>query len=258
MAQREIPLTSGASRAVFDPDDGLRLSSLVLGGRELIAADAGRGVFWWGAFVMAPWTSNLDEGRFAFLGEDYRLPIDQDGDAIHGVARKASWQWDGQAATASLGFGWPFGGRITVEPTLSDTALEITMTLTAGEEAMPAAIGWHPWFVRSLDSVTGQVVIPTDALIQHRDDSGVPTGLWQKVEKSPLNDGLRSSGPIDVRWGDIGRVRVVSDGGYWIVFDDNDHGICVEPMTGPAGAMDRLLAPGESLSLSFRIEWMGR
>lgn len=241
---------------MFDPADGMRLTSLRLHGRDLIAADAGRGVFWWGAFVMAPWTSDLPGGRLRFLDDVHVLPIDQDDAAIHGVARTVPWRWDGVAAHAALPSSWPFGGRVSLRPQLIDGALDVEIELVAGAVAMPATIGWHPWFVRRIDGVRARVELPPDALRQHRDADGAPTGLWHRIDPGPLNDGVRADGPVDVVWDGIGRVRVTGDGGHWIVFDDNDHGVCVEPTTGPAGAPDRLLRPGERLRLRLRVAWL--
>ena len=256
MLPPDIVLESGSSRAVFDSVDGMRLTSLRLHGRELIAGDAGRGVFWWGSFVMAPWTSDLPGGRLRFLDADHLLPIDQDDAAIHGVARTVPWRWDGAVARVALPSSWPFGGELSLRPRLVDGSLAVELELIAGATAMPAAIGWHPWFVRSLDSVIARVELPPGALRQHRDATGRPTGLWHAVDPGPLNDGLRADGPVDVVWDGIGRVRVTGDGGHWIVFDDNDHGVCVEPTTGPAGSPDRLLRPGERLVLRLRVDWI--
>lgn len=259
---RFVHLREGSATATFDVADGFRLVSLVLGGRELLAPDAGRGVFWHGAFVMAPWTSDVPDGRFRFLGEQYELPIDQDAAAIHGVARKEDWIWRDGVAQCRLRTGWPLGGHVRIEPHLTADALSLTMTLTAEDRPMPAAIGWHPWFVRTLEGAPGSVVLPDGVLLQHRDAASRPTGLWRSVEgglqNRPLNDGLRVGAPVDVVWPSIGRVRVSGDGDYMIVFDDNDHGICVEPMTSPPGIMDRLLAPGEAVTLRLEVRWLDR
>lgn len=40
MGQHLTTLETGVSRAVFSPEDGMRLSSLVLGGRELVVKEA--------------------------------------------------------------------------------------------------------------------------------------------------------------------------------------------------------------------------
>lgn len=251
-----VKLGSGRDSASFDADDGFRLQSLVLGGQELIAQDSGLGVFWWGSFVMAPWTSNLMEGRFRFLDKEYSVPVDEGNTAIHGIVRKHEWHWDGFIASCAISSDWPFGGHVQVRPELSNSLLTMHMTLVAGNQPMPGAIGWHPWFVRRINGVEGEIGLPSDALLQHRDSKGVPSGLWQQFKPGPLNDGLRLLGPVDLSWPGVGKVRVESDGGYMVVFNDNDHGICIEPMTSPAGTMDRLLSPGESVDLQFTLQWV--
>lgn len=256
MTRGRVLLEAHGAVAAFRPDDGFRLTRLQLGGRELIVGDPGeRGELWWGSFVMAPWTSDLPDGRFRFRGEDYAIRRDGSPVVSHGIARSRRWDWDGEQGTCGLLPEWPFGGTVTIRPSLGRDRLDISMTVTAGDAGMPVNLGWHPWFPRRLDAVEGRVQLPPDALLQHRDVEGRPTGRWVAPDRAHFNDGIMARGPVSVDWAGVGRLRIHSDGGQWIVFDTSDHGICVEPMTGPAGELPRVLAPHESLSLRFSLEW---
>ena len=41
---------------------------------------------------------------------------------------------------------WPFGGSAHQRIEASENALRLRLSVTAGKRAMPAVIGWHPWF----------------------------------------------------------------------------------------------------------------
>ncbi len=50
-------------------DDGGRLGSVVVGGRELLVAGDPRDPISWGSYPMAPWAGRVNLGRFAFDGQ---------------------------------------------------------------------------------------------------------------------------------------------------------------------------------------------
>lgn len=248
--------------ASFDPDDGARLTSLVIDGHELLVTDqegpAGLEIgheLWWGAFVMAPWTSDIRNGTFTFRGEDHRLPLDIGTAAVHGVARKQSWTTAGDRLTCTLGEGWPFGGTVIMAPTLLDDGLHLHFSVLA-ERPMPAAVGWHPWFRRQLETgseATGALTGP--ARCQDRDEDGVPTGLWKTLPRAPWNDCLRHNAPVTVTWPGVGTLTVEYDSAYVTIFSSHERGVCVEPVTSPAELMLDLLEPGEQLDLNITLQW---
>jgi aldose 1-epimerase len=252
-----VILETGSSRAVFDRSDGFRLCSLVIADVGLIVTDQSHGTYWWGAFVMSPWTSELRRGEFSFDGQAYQVPLDSDESATHGVARKSVWDWDRSRGVAStkLEHGWPLGGSVSLRPRLTESGLDVDLTIAAGTVAMPAAIGWHPWFPITIGGVPGRLRIPSGALVQHRNPSGVPSGLWSTLTDGPLNDCLRTSGPIRIEWPGVGSAEVAYDAEFATIFNDNDHGICVEPVTSPAETMLRRLNPGESSTLHIKLSW---
>lgn len=253
-----LELTAGKSRAVFDPADGARLTELVLGGRSLVVTapppDRPGDELWFGAFVMAPWTSTLRGGRFSFAGETVELPVDHPYDVEHGVVRKARWRLI--ETTLSTPIDWPYGGRAELVPSLTEDRLDLRFTVTAGDVPMPAAIGWHPWFVRHLDGAEAELTIPPGALVQHRDPTGVPTGRWASTDAGPWNDCLRTDGPAVLHWPGAGRLTITWSSDYATVFSTDPHGICVEPVTSPAETMHRVLTPGESLTLDISLTFL--
>ncbi len=254
MAERLLELRTETSLAEFDLADGCRLTRLEIGGRSLIVEDTSRGEFWWGAYLLAPWASTLYGG--VVTGTDVTMPLDLGDAAVHGTARRQPFEWTGERAEAGFGPDWPFGGVISVTPTLRPDGLDLVLAVTAGEGEVPAEVGWHPWFPRQLEGVRGEIVLPSTPLVQQVDSRDVPTGEWKPRAHGPWNDCLRFLGPATVNWPGAG--SLVVDGGteYWVLFDDNDHGICVEPMTGPARMILGRVAPGDTLSLSISLTWI--
>lgn len=242
--------------ATFDPADGARLTSLRIDDHELLVTEQdGRKdlevgqELWWGAFVMAPWTSDLRDGTFPFLGTDVTVPADMGTAAVHGVARKEEWSVDGDTGSCHLGHGWPLGGRVQLAPSLLPDGISLHFTLVA-EQTMPAALGWHPWFRSG-----ARVELMGPARCQDRDDDGVPTGLWKSLPPAPWNDCLRHRGPVQITWPGVGTLVVEFDSDFATVFTAHEQGVCVEPVTSPAEQMIDILQPGEQIDLTITLTW---
>src|SRR5690606_5284914 len=94
--------------------------------------------------------------------------------AIHGLAFDRPWRVESHAAAEirlSLRLPrddrWPFGGVVVQSITADDDALALTLRLEAEEQAMPACIGWHPWFRKP-----GRISFQPDAMYP-RDADGI-------------------------------------------------------------------------------------
>ncbi len=186
----ELVLETDRSRARFSAESG-RLTGLSFGDRELIVGPVEEppepGSWFWGAFVMAPWTSLIRDARFDFRGATHRLAVDDGRHAVLGLTWKLPWRIDGDRLVCDLtdatGTGWPFGGRVLIMPELGPDRLRVVLRVEAGESEQPAAIGWHPWFVRELaGSEPVRLGLSGPVWRQHRDETEAPTGLWQTVE----------------------------------------------------------------------------
>ncbi|WP_163508225.1 hypothetical protein [Fodinicola acaciae] len=242
-------------RARFVPADGARLAELSLGGHQLMVSDWGGGELFHGAFVMAPWTSTLPDATFTFAGDQVRMPADYPPNAEHGVVRKSGWRPSAGGLATDIAGGWPYGGTVTMTPTPLAGGLDLSLTVRAGTRPMPAAVGWHPWFVRHLRGREAQVRIPAGALEQERDDSGRPTGRWLTASPPPWNACLRTAGPVEVEWPGVGTLTIAYSSAYVTLFTSHERGVCVEPVTSPAETMDRVLLPGEDLRLDISLRW---
>ena len=180
-----IELRNGASLATIDTERGGRLASLVVDGRDLLVGppdDADRTILW-GSFLMAPWCGRVEGGVLEWDGRTHRLPVTDEGNAIHGVLWDQAWTVEAVAddqAVISARFepgGWPFAGLARQLFELRDGEL-VTSTEILADEPMPAALGWHPWFNRTDEDP--RLTIHSSHTLETRDL--IPTGRRLPVD----------------------------------------------------------------------------
>ena len=180
-----IELRNGASVATIDAERGGRLASLVVDGRDVIVRPPNDDdqTIRWGSFLMAPWCGRIEGGVLDWDGRTYQLPVNLEGNAIHGVLWGQAWTvetMDDDTAVISARFepgGWPFAGLARQLFELRDSELVTSVELLA-EERMPAALGWHPWFNRT--DVDPKLTIHSSHTLETRDL--IPTGRRLPVD----------------------------------------------------------------------------
>lgn len=262
-------LTAGPAVLELDPQDGGRWTSLVVDGLELLSGAAAEGVpagVQHGCFAMAPYAGRLGHGRLVHAGRSWQLPRDAPPHAIHGHVFDVPWQVDlsGRAAsdvvlTARLGAPWPFAGTVRQELRLTPDGLDATLVLSA-QDAMPATLGWHPWFARQLGR-GGLLRVQVDPVAQYAlDRQALPTGELVTPTGGPYDDcfrGMRS--PPRLVWPGALELTMTSSADHWVVFDRLPDVVCVEPQTGPPDAVALGLAPvvpaGGELALEVGLRW---
>lgn len=263
---------SETSACTITPEFGGRIESLSMhragqsmsGRRELLLprhADhtAYDDIFFGGCFVMAPYCGRVRDGHFAFAGHTYDLPRRQGPHALHGTVIENHWVvlqcTESRAVLAcELGPEWPFEGTLHHAITLDDDALVMTLTLTAND-AMPAQIGWHPWFFPP-----HAYTLPFASLLK-RDEHGITTST-----STPFDPSLRGTfddcfierhEPIVLGYPDLDLI-LDSDCSHWVVFDRRADGVCFEPQSGPPNAANeqpQVLRANEQMSRWFEIRW---
>jgi aldose 1-epimerase len=248
-----IVLTTDEARATVSPEDGGRLASLVVGGREVLVTDGRGDPMQWGAFPMAPYAGRIRRGRFHHAGREHRLPINLPPHAIHGTVFDRPWVVDDDGAlSCPLGPRWPFGGFARSRFTLRPGSLRWTLEVHAEDEPFPATAGFHPWFARPVDLV----VHP--AAMYLRDGEGMPTGELIGPPPPPWDDCFVGLAHAPVLHVDGGRALTIeSDADHWVIFTP-DHAVCVEPQTGPPDGPNmapELVQPGQPLSITMTIRW---
>lgn len=255
-------LESDTASATFCLSRGGRLASLVVHGHEVLITAGDEQQFGWGAFPMVPFAGRVVGARFRFEGDEHQLPVVRAPHAIHGTAWNRSWnRVDHRTMAVDLGAEWPFGGDVVQTADLDDDHLELSLTVTAGDRAMPAMVGWHPSFRRRL---LRHSEAPVDyafdlGSMYERNEAMVPSGRLVPPSPGPWDDCFTGvSEPLVLTWPGLVELSLTSSCDHWVIFDRRSHLVCVEPQSDAPDAFNRaplVLGPGESLTETFRISW---
>ena len=234
--------------------------------------------FFWGAYIMAPWTNRADPGPMMIAGRRVDLvPNFPDGTAIHGLVAEEAWE-----RTAATRFriepapdGWPWAHEVTATVELAGSRLRLAYRLTnLADGPMPGGLGLHPWFRRPVEiALSAGSVHPDNGA---REAQHVrPSGRFA-LDGGPLPDGLDATWldvepkHVGLRWPELGlRARMTADAGgtpvHVAVASPADvQAVAVEPVTHRPWALRRLadgepgmrlLAPGEAQELVLTLEF---
>jgi aldose 1-epimerase len=253
-------LRAGRLQVALAPDAGGRLAQIRFDGMDwLVGPDDGwPATIAWGCYPMVPWAGRLRGGHFDLDGTAHAVPVNFGGHAIHGTGFSRPWQMDvldADQAEMSLVLPeddyWPFGGTATQSVRLEGDQLVLQLAVQAGKQAMPAVLGWHPWF-RKPD----RLVFEPDAMYP-RDADGIATLPRIPPSPGPWDDCFVAGGEIALHRADQ-VVQLRADTDHWVVYDGAAHATCVEPQTGPPDAFTlapRVLSPGQRLHLAFELAW---
>lgn len=233
-------------------------------------------------FPMVPWCNRIADARFDWEGETITLVPNfrPEPHAIHGHGWLAAWTVAQAAAdSCTLAYrhpagaaGWPWAYEATQQIALSPEGCAMTLTLTnLDDRAMPAGLGFHPYFRRSAESCVrfsagpicevGSDMIPTGRML-----SADSFGAFGASEGAAL-----PAYQIDHCYTDWDSAAVVSDadGSIAIAATGAAHlhlyapqlpGIlCLEPASHLPDALNRdpasmhSLQPGASLTTTMMI-----
>ena len=281
-----IELSAGPDRVLIDPEAGVRLTSLVAGGRERLvdapARSEDRLSTLWGCFPIVPWAGRIATARFRWEGATHELRRNNGEHSIHGVAFDRAWEViDARERNASLALdtliGWPFAARASHEIALAQGSLALDLRLTASDEAMPAWIGWHPWFRRP-EAGDMTVRVGSSGVLETSADL-IPTGRVVDLDpETDLRAGPRlgrrrldhvyieTTSPAEITWPDLKLTMEFELPIRTLVVHTPEHGVCVEPQTGWPDAISleregivmtglRRLLPGETIAARTTWRW---
>jgi galactose mutarotase-like enzyme len=222
---------------------------------------------------MVPWAGRLRVGVLRWRGEEHRLPTDVlPPHAIHGTLLETAWGVvdagpGGATLAADLAAPWPWGGRAVHHVELTPEGLFARLEVHATDRAMPAIVGWHPWFARVLRDPAGAavgeaVIVDLDAGgMLRRGPDGLPDGtVVRPIPPEPWDDCfIDVAGAPGVHWPGALAVRIESDVPCWVVYTEHEKGVCVEPQTGPPDGLNTdehaVVEPGAPFVASMSIRW---
>ena len=245
----------------MDEGRGGRLTSLCIHDAEvLLTGGSEDSMLTWGCYPMVPYAGRVRSGVVRFNNTDYQLPLSLPPHAAHGTVFAQSWTVTDVATssielTTDLGSQWPFGGSVSQHIELQNDHIHIELRVTAGDHAMPAQVGWHPWFCKP-----SRTSLIFESMLQ-RDEHGIATTIRERRDAVNVDDCfINPLTPLSLTVNGVDLV-LSSDCSHWVVYDQPSHSTCVEPQSGAPNAINDspvILAPRESLTRWFDIAWTGR
>ena len=284
MADYVLRLAGGAVEVELLPRLGGRLHRLRAFGHDVLRTPASTAAyatdpFFWGSYVMAPWCNRLPALPTAIGARTVALPANYpDGTAIHGQVVGKSWavDADGSLVVRGGGDGWPWPYEVRQRVTVERSVLRILVTLTnLADDAMPAGMGLHPWFLKPLHVRLAASSVAPSNLDPHSVLEAV-SGPFDLRVMAPLAPDLDASWadlddpPLELRWPPFGigaTVRARSSAALSVAIASPEavDGVAIEPQTHLPGGLRRLLDgdphglrlldPGSALTLDVELEF---
>jgi aldose 1-epimerase len=224
----------------IDLDQGARIASLQWRDLQFVVPFRGAPLTR-GWYSMAPWAGRIRDAEIRdSKGTPFQLPNTWfPPHAIHGLAFDASWQDIGKGR-ARLELGYPYNGAV-VEQTIEvlDNAVRWIIEYEANGVDLPAWLGYHPWFPRQLARGEEAEVNFRAAKQMERGDEVMLTGKFGPLTQEPWDDCFTEViGVPSITWANAAKVTVESDSPWWVVYTEDDEGVCIEPHTAPPDAQN--------------------
>ena len=241
-------------------------------------------------FHMLPYSNRIREGRFEFERHQYQLDHG-DVHARHGALRKLPWRVLEDSRSMLLGefdsrvdgaINWPWPIAAQVRYQLEGRLLQSSMSLTNhGELAMPAGMGWHPYFVRQIGGADAVLTLPVHSLYPDENGDCLPDGppvslppALDFTEARKLDPAQRIdccfggfAGEATIAWPSTGltlRLRASDNCTHLVLCNPDAPHFAVEPVTHANDAVNLqshgidaglvVLEPGASLLATWQLE----
>ncbi len=234
------------------------------------------------AFALVPYSNRIRNGRFRFRGTEVALPLNRPPErhSIHGHGWQMAWTpTEVRASEARLEYqhaagAWPWAYRAIQRVSLTPSRLTVELAIVnESDRAMPAGLGWHPYFSR-----TPRTTLTADVGAMWRTDAEMlPTALGPPPD---LARGLSADAVAldnvfvgwrhraEIRWPER-RARIVMTAeaplDCLVVYAPPGRNfLCVEPVSHVTDAFNlaergrtdtgmRVLEPGEALRASVTL-----
>lgn len=280
MSERLMLRRAGAEVSLL-PHLGGAIGGFSVGGRDILRPTPSDATdpLETACFPLVPYANRIAGGRFTFAGISHALPSSHPvfPYPIHGLGWVKPWAVAEQGeASAVLACShaadehWPWDWSATQRFELADDALRISLELVnASDEAMPAGLGLHPYFVRNPDDVLqfeaaglwegDEAFIPVRRLPA---DALGDFGAGAVPTPRSLTDNCYFGWTGTARWG--GGIALEARGSSYLhVFaPPGEDFVCIEPTSQMPDAINRpdfaeaggtVLAPGATQVLELEI-----
>lgn len=193
----------------------------------------------WGWFAMVPWAGRIKDGKIRDkAGIAYQLPTHWDPPhAEHGYGFHSEWRMSGENLF-ELDLPEPYApGIVRQRFELKENRLIWSLEYIPNGCTLPAWVGFHPWLPRSIDDLPNIELNFKAEQMLIRGVDYIPTGEFTSVHPGNWDDaftGLKDY-PV-ITWGERARMRIESEVPWWVVYNEDPLGICVEPQTAPPDA----------------------
>ncbi|WP_329119561.1 aldose epimerase family protein [Streptomyces sp. NBC_01465] len=259
MSSEEVRLAAGDVELTVNPENGCRISSLRIGGTELLRQGEK-----YGCFPMVPWCGRIEHGQFRNGGERHQMPLNSPPHAIHGTGRNTAWRTarlekTAAAFTYDLTDPWPYPGRVTQTFELTEDSVTVALGVETYDDSFPAQAGWHPWFNRNLGGEDVRIDFTADWQ-EERGDDHLPTGRRIDPLPGPWDDcfGMPYGVDVTLTWPEQLELKVKSRAEWVVVYDEQAEAVCVEPQSGPPNGLNtlpRLVTPIDPLEIATTWSW---
>jgi aldose 1-epimerase len=259
-----ITVASSDVSVTLDLANGGRLSSVKWCDLELTVLHR-PGPLSWGWYAMAPWAGRIGQGNLDTPHGIEKLPTHLiPPNAIHGLVIEAqihSGQISDREAMVWCDLPAPYaGGRVEQRVAVGESTMTWSLSYRNGDRPMPAWLGFHPWFRRTLTHGGEVEVMNPATFMMELDSEGLPDGRIQAVTPPPWDDifgGMRSAPTLT--WPGAVKITCISNEPWWVIYTRDPVGVCVEPQTAPPHAaalgLTPILAPGEEIHLDYRLDF---
>jgi aldose 1-epimerase len=242
----EIVLSSADLIVVIEPTRGGRIEGLRFQDVELLVQEqegTQHDPVFAGSYVMAPFAGRIRDGEFVFDDRDYSIALCPGHEhAMHGFALDRPWDVVEQSATKcvlqiQLDERWPFGGKVeqTIELMNNNLHQEICFTATS---RTPVWLGWHPWWRRNLlGGSSAELRFVAKAMLER--EGALPTGQVVNPKAQPWDDAFTDVvGNPQIVWPEVVQLEMTSNHNWWVVYNEREDAICIEPQSGPPNAIE--------------------
>ena len=224
----------------IDLDQGARLASVQWRDMQFVVPFRGQDLTW-GWLSMAPFAGRIKDGIIKdSKGNKHQLPNNFDPPhALIGYGAQSSWE-DIGGGRQFLELPSPFNGAaVTQSYEILDNAIRWSLDYEANGCDLPVTLGFHPWFAREIGKGDSAELLFAANKMFKRGDDYLPTGEIISPTQPPWDDTfMEIKGVPEIVWPGAARLTMECDTPYWMVYSQDEDGICIEPVTAPPDAQN--------------------